>query len=98
MACNWLDGEISDINADVRKSRMASNSKKMKRKEILILMKFMVFLLIFFCFLVSEVTAKQITNPQKSLFPETWRCKKCGFDNFKGTDSCCVCGNSRWSA
>lgn len=29
------------------------------------------------------------------LFPDTWICKKCGYDNYEGIKTCSVCGTPR---
>lgn len=29
-------------------------------------------------------------------FPDTWACKKCGYDNYEGIDYCGMCGNYRY--
>ncbi len=33
----------------------------------------------------------------KSLFPDTWKCSHCGYENYDGIDTCSVCGQSRYS-
>lgn len=28
-------------------------------------------------------------------FPDTWSCKKCGYENYEGIRTCAVCGTSK---
>lgn len=28
-------------------------------------------------------------------FPDTWMCKKCGYENYEGIRTCAVCGTSK---
>lgn len=34
----------------------------------------------------------------KSLFPDTWKCSQCGYENYDTIDTCSVCGHSRYSS
>jgi hypothetical protein len=32
------------------------------------------------------------TVPTSGIFPETWICENCGYDNYEGIERCAVCG------
>lgn len=95
---NWLDEEAHEILIEKRKNESGfPNKSKQRKRDTWLMLKIVFFTLIFFSVFGHPIHARLNPPVKKSLFPDTWTCKKCGYDNFKGIDSCGVCGHSRWN-
>lgn len=38
---------------------------------------------------------KTVDASREQLFPHTWRCKGCGYENYDGIKYCAICGRKR---
>lgn len=57
-----------------------------------------ILLVVVLLFCVSRVCAMPMVAssvPTSELFPDCWICKKCGYDNYNGINTCGICGGCK---
>lgn len=90
---NYLKEEIQNIISD-------KNNKKTNDYENSNYLLLMLILAICFFLPTDSICEECIENNNSEitntgwLFPNTWKCKKCSYENYKGINYCAICGSS----
>lgn len=96
MSNKWLDAEINEIRSEIR---MNENDRKHKtltaKHEKSVMLKLMGFCVVFFCCFGIFLTASPVIQSRNTLHTKTWKCKKCGYENYDGIWTCPCCGTAK---
>lgn len=96
MSNNWLDSEIDELQSEIRLHKNDRLHKWIAIKhERAVMLKILIFCGVFFCYFGIFLTANPVIQNQKTLPAKTWKCKKCGYENYDGIWTCPCCGTSR---
>lgn len=94
---NWLEEEIKTLNMERAQERARVKYEKDPWVDWAFLYRLALLGIIFFCAAPIKINTKECPVPvPKAMFPGTWHCNNCGYDNYNGISSCAICGKSRY--
>lgn len=87
----YIEKEIIAIQNEHKESPRNSS-----RLEGIVLKKTLMFLTIFLCFFSINTYLESLPVPLiKQTSYVTWKCKKCGYENYNEISNCGVCGKNK---
>lgn len=90
----YLDNEMKEVSRRIKKNERLSN-----RHNTILFLKYMFFLfltLIGFLFFSGGHCIEPVNSYKTGIFfPDTWKCSKCGYENYDGIGYCAICGTKR---
>lgn len=82
---------IEEEESRILRERKTPMSKRIERLQV-----FSIVLAIVLSFTAFNLTAANHKDKCKArMYPKTWSCTKCGYNNYEGINSCAVCGKSK---
>ncbi|HLT42769.1 MAG TPA: hypothetical protein VKZ95_08705 [Sphingobacteriaceae bacterium] len=84
----WLEEEEKRLIREIRNKKPNPPSNKY--------LLFLAILMAIIAFPHMSLIHSHPSNPMPGrFFPDTWICKRCGYDNYEGIHRCAVCGTEK---
>jgi rubrerythrin len=91
---DYIENEIISLKHE--QDEFNCSRKSFKKLENMILVKLSIFLVFFACFfLISFPMEGNSLFQVRQSHGSTWKCKKCGYENYNEIERCGVCGTAK---
>jgi len=85
----WLEKEEAEI-AYLKSRKSYREEEREQNRMLFIMLGIFAFVAFTFMFNTDPLQAYE-----ERFFPDTWNCKKCGYENYEGIFTCGVCGTAK---
>ena len=78
----------TDLESDLDRER------KMKKEDKTLLKKIIIYITLATILNIPSFLSSDISSSRR-WFPDVWKCKNCGYENYEGISKCAVCGTTK---